>query len=67
MAHRGYLAGEVAEDFAHRLVTRREAIRRLCLLGLSLPSAVALLAACADDGDGDGARWAPWASASAGP
>jgi carboxymethylenebutenolidase len=50
MALRNYLVGEVAEDFADGLLTRREALRRLTLLGLSLGSATALLAACADGG-----------------
>ncbi|HEX2043175.1 MAG TPA: dienelactone hydrolase family protein [Acidimicrobiales bacterium] len=53
MALRDYLAGEVAQDFADGLLTRREALRRLGLLGLSLTGASALLAACGDGGDGD--------------
>jgi carboxymethylenebutenolidase len=51
MALRDYLAGEVAEDFADGLLSRREALRRLGLLGLAAGSATTLLAAC-----GDGAR-----------
>jgi carboxymethylenebutenolidase len=50
MALRNYLVGEVAEDFADGLLSRREAMRRLGLLGLSLSSATALLAACGDGG-----------------
>jgi carboxymethylenebutenolidase len=50
MALRNYLVGEVAEDFADGLLGRREALRRLGLLGLSLSSATALLAACGDGG-----------------
>jgi len=46
MALRSYLVGEVAEDFADGLLPRREALRRLGLLGLGLGSASALLAAC---------------------
>ncbi|MDT7562479.1 MAG: carboxymethylenebutenolidase, partial [Pseudonocardiales bacterium] len=46
MALRNYLVGEVAEDFADGLLTRREALRRLGLLGLGVTSAGALLAAC---------------------
>jgi carboxymethylenebutenolidase len=46
MALRNYLVGEVAEDFVDGLLTRREALRRLTLLGLSVSSATALLAAC---------------------
>jgi carboxymethylenebutenolidase len=59
MALRDYLAGEVAEDFADRLLTRREALRRLGLLGLSLSGASALLAAC---GGGDDDAPAPAAT-----
>ncbi|MGP3956970.1 dienelactone hydrolase family protein [Nonomuraea sp. 3N208] len=41
-----YLAEEVAHDHADGLIPRREALRRLALLGLGLPAATALLAAC---------------------
>ena len=51
MALRDYLLGEVAEDHADGLLSRREALRRLGLLGLSLPAAGALLAACGGDDD----------------
>lgn len=47
MALREYLTTEVGEDWIDGLITRREAIRRLALLGLSAASASALLAACA--------------------
>jgi carboxymethylenebutenolidase len=47
MALREYLATEVAEDQADRIISRREALRRLSLLGLSSSAAVALLASCA--------------------
>ncbi len=53
MALRNYLVGEVAEDFVDGLLNRREALRRLTLLGLSVSTATALLAAC---GDGGGAQ-----------
>lgn len=46
MALHDYLAGEVGEDWADGILTRREAMRRLALLGLSVGSAVALLEAC---------------------
>ena len=36
MALRNYLVGEVAEDFVDGLLSRREALRRLTLLGLSV-------------------------------
>jgi carboxymethylenebutenolidase len=50
MALRDYLVGEVAEDFSDGLLTRREALRRLVLLGMSMSSASALLAACGGGG-----------------
>ena len=52
MALGGYLQGEVTKDFADGLLSRREALRRLVLLGMAAPAAGALLAACGgDDGD----------------
>jgi len=42
-----YLAEEVAEDLADGIITRREAMRRLGLLGLSAPAAAGLLASFA--------------------
>jgi carboxymethylenebutenolidase len=47
MALRDYLVGEVAEDFADGVLTRREALRRLALLGLGAAAASAVLSACA--------------------
>jgi carboxymethylenebutenolidase len=41
-----YLAEEVAHDHVDGLIPRREALRRLVLLGLGLPAATALLTAC---------------------
>jgi carboxymethylenebutenolidase len=52
MALRSYLVTEVTEDFADGLLTRREALRRLVLLGLSVNAAAAVLAACGDGGEG---------------
>lgn len=46
-----YLAEEVALDHAGGQLTRREALRRLGMMGVSLTAASALLAACGDDGD----------------
>ena len=46
-----YLATEVALDHAHGQLTRREALRRLGMMGVSLSAAAALLAACGDDAD----------------
>jgi carboxymethylenebutenolidase len=42
-----YLAEEVAEDLADGIITRREAMRRLGLLGVSGAAATGLLAAVA--------------------
>jgi carboxymethylenebutenolidase len=53
VAIRDYLAEEIATDYADAYLTRREALRRLCLLGLSTSAAVALLAACGGGGGGD--------------
>jgi len=64
MALHDYLAGEVGEDWADGIISRREALRRLALLGLSVGSAIALLAACAP---ADGPATAGPTSGSAGP
>jgi carboxymethylenebutenolidase len=52
MALRSYLRSEVVEDFAGGLLTRREALHRLAVLGLSMTAASAVLAACSSDDDG---------------
>ena len=44
-----YLAEEIAEDHADGLVSRREALRRLGLLGLGGAAAASLLAAAVAD------------------
>jgi carboxymethylenebutenolidase len=46
MAFKDYLAGEVGLDFHDGLLSRREALRRLGLMGLSVTAATTLLAAC---------------------
>jgi carboxymethylenebutenolidase len=51
MALREYLIGEVTEDYADGLMTRREAMRRLGLLAMSTGAAAALLAACGTSGE----------------
>ena len=66
-----YLAEEVAEDLADGIITRREAVRRLGLLGLTAAAASALLArfasapaaasATATGADGDGGTDTAWA------
>ncbi|MCE5292795.1 MAG: dienelactone hydrolase family protein [Nocardiaceae bacterium] len=43
-----YVAEEIATDHADGLMSRREALRRLGLLGLNVGAASALLAACGD-------------------
>jgi carboxymethylenebutenolidase len=50
-----YFAKEIALDHADGLMPRREALRRLVLLGLSVTSASALLTACKDETTGVGA------------
>jgi carboxymethylenebutenolidase len=47
MALHDYLTTEVGEDWADGIISRREALRRLALLGLSTGAAVTLLASCA--------------------
>ncbi|MCQ4120667.1 dienelactone hydrolase family protein [Rhodococcus tibetensis] len=44
-----YIAEEIAVDHADGLITRREALRRLGLIGLGVAAATSLLAACSDD------------------
>jgi carboxymethylenebutenolidase len=51
MALKDYLVQEVALDCEDGLLSRREALRRLSLLGVTGAAAVALLAACGDDDD----------------
>jgi carboxymethylenebutenolidase len=46
-----YLATEVALDHVDGQLTRREALRRLGMMGVSLTAASALLAACGGDGE----------------
>jgi carboxymethylenebutenolidase len=50
-AFQQYLAEEVAIDHADGIIPRREALRRLSLLGIGVPAATALLAACGGGGD----------------
>ncbi|MEV6560710.1 dienelactone hydrolase family protein [Nocardia sp. NPDC051756] len=44
-----YIAEEIALDHADGLLNRREALRRLGLLGFGIPAAAALLAACSTE------------------
>jgi carboxymethylenebutenolidase len=57
-----YIAEEIAFDHADGLVGRREALRRLGLLGLSAPAAAALLTACSGN-SGSGAATSTAAAA----
>src|SRR5829696_2257995 len=66
MALRNYLVGEVTEDFADGLLTRREALHRLGLLGVGIGAGTALLAACGD-GDGGAAATTTGTPATSGP
>ena len=49
MALKDYIASEVALDCAEGVVSRREALRRLGLMGVTGAAAAALLAACGGD------------------
>lgn len=42
-----YLVDEVGEDYSDGLITRREALRRLALLGVGAATATSIIAACA--------------------
>jgi carboxymethylenebutenolidase len=48
-----YIAEEIATDHVDGLITRREAMRRLRLLGLSMTAATALVAACSERQESD--------------
>ena len=50
VALREYLVEEVALDCAEGLLSRREAFRRLAMLGVGSPAAAVLLASCGDEG-----------------
>jgi carboxymethylenebutenolidase len=65
-----YLTDEVVEDYADGIISRREAMRRLGMLGVGTAVAVPLLAACGVAGDGgtaESATASPADSAPAGP
>jgi carboxymethylenebutenolidase len=67
VAFQRYLAEEVAIDHADGALSRREALRRLALLGLGVPAASALLAACGGDGGEPAAPAATTGGAAAPP
>lgn len=68
-----YIAEEIATDHVDGLLTRREALRRLALLGVGSAAATALIAACGDDsrqaesGPTSAGSASPSPSAEAGP
>jgi carboxymethylenebutenolidase len=65
-----YLTAEVVEDYSDGIIGRREALRRLGMLGVATAVAVPLLAACDAAGEGGGGQTAtgsPAASTPAGP
>jgi carboxymethylenebutenolidase len=51
MAFEEYVEGEIVDECAQGLLTRREALRRLSLLGVGVAAASVLLAGCGDDDD----------------
>src|SRR5688500_4756674 len=70
-----YMTQEVVVDYADGLISRREAVRRLSLLGVGAAVALPLLAACDAQGEGEARQSAgpptsppaPSGSAPAGP
>ncbi|WP_405180437.1 dienelactone hydrolase family protein [Nocardia sp. NBC_01377] len=62
-----YVAEEIATDHAEGLLPRREALRRLGLLGLGVGAATALLAACSSGDDTPATAPAPAATTTAVP
>ncbi|MEA3216390.1 MAG: carboxymethylenebutenolidase [Acidimicrobiia bacterium] len=67
MAFKDYLAGEVGLDFHDGLLSRREALRRLGLMGLSVTAATTLLAACGSSSSSSSTTAATSASTTANP
>ena len=66
MALEDYIVQEIALDCEEGLLSRREALRRLGLLGVSATAATVLLAACGDDGNTAAATSAASSSATSG-
>ncbi|WP_433082714.1 dienelactone hydrolase family protein [Dactylosporangium sp. CA-052675] len=60
-----YLTSEVVVDYADGLINRREALRRLSLMGVGAALAASMLAACTDPAPGPGASASASAPASA--
>lgn len=55
MAFEDYAQNEIVADCAEGYLTRREALRRLMVLGVGGTAAGVMLAGCSDDGDGSDA------------
>lgn len=53
MAFEDYVQGEIVDDCRQGLLTRREALRRLMLLGVGAATAGVMLAGCSDDDSKD--------------
>ncbi len=66
MALKDYIVQEIALDCEEGLLSRREALRRLGLLGVSAAAATVLLAACGDDSNTASATSAATSSATSG-
>lgn len=62
-----YLAEEIAVDHADGLISRRDALRRLALLGLDVAAASTLLAACAREAGEPGRQPAGGPAPTSGP
>jgi carboxymethylenebutenolidase len=67
MALKDYILSEVALDCEEGFLTRREALRRLGLMGVTGAAAAALLAACGDDDDASPATTSAAPSSAAAP
>jgi len=65
MALEDYIAQEIALDCNDGLLSRREALRRLGLMGMTAAAATAVLAACGDDGGGATASDEPTSASAA--
>ena len=63
MALADYLASEIVLDCSDGIFDRREALRRLMLMGITAPAAAALLAACGSDDETASSTASPTASA----
>ena len=67
MALDDYLASEIVLDCTDGIFDRREALRRLMLMGITAPAATALLAACGSDAETAASTASSTASATVAP